>query len=212
MRIDVQQRLAAISGLDGGSVATNGPMFVNDLQPASWNGVLFFATDSGQVYQFSNPNWVNVSGGNTGQVVIQPTLFTSNIVTQTGNAIDNTIYTLTIPAGLCKINTRFRLSSYFKLNSGAIQQSGNQPYFKFGATIVGQCSVQGLCKFNVIGFNQGVLNSQAWSSVGLTPGISVFGLPISAIDTSAAVIVTLHWQPVQASDSMSFYGMCVEIA
>lgn len=56
VRLDVQQRMAAISGLDASK-----PNFAGDAQPANWNGILFFATDTGQVYQFNNPSWTNVT-------------------------------------------------------------------------------------------------------------------------------------------------------
>lgn len=56
LRVDTQQRMAAISGLDAVK-----PNFAADAQPASWNGILFFATDTGQIYQFNNPAWTNVT-------------------------------------------------------------------------------------------------------------------------------------------------------
>jgi len=56
LRVDTQQRMAAISGL-----STAMPNFAADAQPASWNGVLFFATDNGHVYQFNNPSWTDVT-------------------------------------------------------------------------------------------------------------------------------------------------------
>jgi hypothetical protein len=55
VRLDVQQRMAAISGLDAAK-----PAFASDAQPNNWNGVLFFATDSLKVYQFNNPAWTQV--------------------------------------------------------------------------------------------------------------------------------------------------------
>lgn len=65
-KIDIQERMSAISGLDASK-----PSF-----EASFAGVLFFATDTGLVYQWSGATWVqvNVGGGfatysNTTQVV-----------------------------------------------------------------------------------------------------------------------------------------------
>lgn len=55
-RLDIQQRMASISGLDA-----NKPNFAGDVQPANWNGMLFFATDTSRVYQFNNPNWTDVT-------------------------------------------------------------------------------------------------------------------------------------------------------
>jgi hypothetical protein len=56
-RLDTQQRMAAISGLDAAK-----PNFAGDAQPANWNGILFFATDTGITYQWNNPSWINVTG------------------------------------------------------------------------------------------------------------------------------------------------------
>jgi hypothetical protein len=56
--------MAAISGLDAAK-----PNFAGDVQPANWNGILFFATDTGKIYQFNNPAWTNVTG-----LFISPTL------------------------------------------------------------------------------------------------------------------------------------------
>jgi len=56
IRLDVQQRMAVISGLDAAK-----PNFAGDTQPGNWNGILFFATDSGKIYQFNNPTWTDVT-------------------------------------------------------------------------------------------------------------------------------------------------------
>src|SRR5580700_3766154 len=55
-RVDVQQRMSAISGLDAAK-----PTFNLDNTPANWNGILFFATDTGKIYQFNSPVWTNVT-------------------------------------------------------------------------------------------------------------------------------------------------------
>ena len=56
-RVDTQQRMAAISGVDASK-----PAFGADAQPANWNGILFFATDTGKIYQFNNPAWTDITG------------------------------------------------------------------------------------------------------------------------------------------------------
>jgi hypothetical protein len=58
IRLDVQQRMAVISGLDASK-----PNFAGDAQPGNWNGILFFATDTGKFYQFNNPTWTDVTSG-----------------------------------------------------------------------------------------------------------------------------------------------------
>lgn len=79
LKLDLQQRMSAISGNSVSS--TQFPNFVNDTQPTAWGtpsgGVLFFATDTGRVWQWTGstttPNttqgWLDVSdtiGGPTG--------------------------------------------------------------------------------------------------------------------------------------------------
>src|SRR5436853_7423259 len=56
LALNVQQLMAAISGLDAAK-----PAFGSDTQPANWNGILFFALDTGKVYQFNNPSWTEVT-------------------------------------------------------------------------------------------------------------------------------------------------------
>jgi hypothetical protein len=56
LRLDTQQRMAAISGLDA-----NKPNFGGDTQAANWSGILYFATDTGKIYQFNYPSWTDVT-------------------------------------------------------------------------------------------------------------------------------------------------------
>jgi len=56
LRLDIQQRMAVISGL-----STSMPAFASDAQPGNWTGVLFFATDNGNIYQFNGTTWNNVT-------------------------------------------------------------------------------------------------------------------------------------------------------
>ena len=56
LKLDLQQRMAVISGVDASK-----PNFAGDLQPAAWNGILFFAVDTGKIYQFNNPAWSDVT-------------------------------------------------------------------------------------------------------------------------------------------------------
>lgn len=90
-RLDTQQRMAAISGLDASK-----PTFNLDAQPANWNGILFFATDTGKIYQFNNPSWVDI----TSSLRLSTTAFYKNttIQTHTGTTTQDTIWTIPLPA------------------------------------------------------------------------------------------------------------------
>jgi hypothetical protein len=91
LRVDTQQRMAAISGLDAAK-----PNFAGDTQPASWNGILFFATDTGKIYQFNNPSWTDVTA--TFKAPSSIIFKNTTQIGHTGTVTLDTIYTATIPA------------------------------------------------------------------------------------------------------------------
>lgn len=77
LRLDIQQRMASISG-----ISTSLPSFGSDAQPSNWNGVLFFALDTNQIFQWQNPAWINVTGQ-----VNKPTVVASlDLTGQTANS------------------------------------------------------------------------------------------------------------------------------
>ena len=66
LRVDVQQRMAAISGTDAAK-----PNFSADAQATQWLGILYFALDTARVYQWDGTAWLDVtaqigSGGGGG--------------------------------------------------------------------------------------------------------------------------------------------------
>lgn len=109
LKVDLQERMAAISGLDAAK-----PDFSTDTQPSAWNGLLFFATDTGTVYQFSNPNWVPVSLSGVGTKRFVTTITNGTFT----NADGHILSTLTIPAG--NLNT----SSLIHVGAGAWDNDG----------------------------------------------------------------------------------------
>ena len=56
LKLDLQQRMGATSGLSTGL-----PNIGADAQPTNWTGLLFFATDTGAIYQWSGSAWVAVT-------------------------------------------------------------------------------------------------------------------------------------------------------
>lgn len=106
VKVDVQQRMAAISGLDAAK-----PTFGSDAQPANWNGILFFATDTGKIYQFNNPAWTDI----TATYVKSNVLYKNNVqVNHTGTLTVDNIYTVSIP--VLSANTDLRITWNFHLN------------------------------------------------------------------------------------------------
>jgi hypothetical protein len=93
-RLDAQQRMAAISGLDAAK-----PAFGADAQPANWNGILFFATDTGKIYQFANPVWVDVTGNF--QISGPRRVYQNgNLILHTGDVAIDTIYNFSLGSPL----------------------------------------------------------------------------------------------------------------
>ena len=100
-RLDIQQRVAAMSGLDASK-----PNFAGDAQPATWNGVLFFATDTGKVYQFNNPSWTDVTanfGLNSSGV------FRYTDIGGSTNGNNQVLFTITIPVGVLSVGSYIRV-------------------------------------------------------------------------------------------------------
>lgn len=225
-RLDTQQRMAAISGLDASK-----PNFAGDAQPANWNGVLFFASDTGQIYQFNNPGWTNI----TSAILRTATIYKSSVpVNLTGTTSLTQIFQVTVtPVG---INSRFRITLDF--NQFASSGLTNTVEILFGSTIISSLSWTSLivqAQYQMTGGNIGVSNSQRWDahlviggsgSPQLVPlgfassdgfgtvnpgGATSLTAVASAIDTTANVNVTVKAQPGANSDSLHFSGFIVEV-
>jgi hypothetical protein len=87
LALNVQQRMALISGTLA-SIWNPGA----DAQPANWTGLLYFATDTGQIFQWSGTAWVAIppiTGGIVGAAV--------NLTGQTGVIGSTVLYS--VPAG-----------------------------------------------------------------------------------------------------------------
>lgn len=100
-RLDTQQRMAAISGLDASK-----PAFGADAQPANWNGILFFAIDTGKIYQFNNPSWTDVTASFKGGVTKYNT---ATPVTKTNVAGD--LQSVVIPGGSLSVGQEIHINA-----------------------------------------------------------------------------------------------------
>lgn len=113
-RLDTQQRMAAISGLDASK-----PNFAGDAQPGNWNGILFFATDTGKIYQFNNPSWTDITANIVGASRTNKA-FTSSGST---NAVGQTLFDLSVPAGVLTAGSLIRMIGV--VNNGATSMNIN---------------------------------------------------------------------------------------
>ena len=200
-RLDTQQRMASISGLDA-----NKPNFAGDVQPVSWNGILYFATDTGNIYQFNNPVWTNVTSALTTKT---NALKAVNQVVHTGTTTMDTIYTLNLPANILGVNGRARMTFVFRPTSIA---GGCVTEITFGGTVIGTGNfiagwINNQIKVVLEGGNTGATNTQRWNGHMFVPGqvVQVFGISTtSAIDTTVGVAVTVAEQSSANSDSQTF--------
>lgn len=147
-RTDTQQRMAAISGLDA-----NKPNFGGDAQPNNWNGVLFFATDTGLIYQWTNPAWVNITT-NFSLTSSVKRYYTAGVAT-TGTG--QTVFTLTIPTGILGVGSVLDLVVNFVSGGMFININGadfaGSSQFSPGGQLVMHATIASLT--NLTGFIQG---------------------------------------------------------
>jgi hypothetical protein len=199
-KLDIQQRMGAISGLDASK-----PNFGGDTQPANWNGVLFFATDTGRVYQFNNPSWTDVTLG------IRNRVYRANtVVNQTGDTNPHTIYSVTLPQGVLNATSRIRIIAHWSIN--APQSGANIPTINFGATALKPGGSVGATRLEIVGGNFGNASAQTWTvwpedASGLATGQVLTG----TVNTLLAVTVTLTWTPTRITDTGQFIGMSIEL-
>lgn len=209
VKVDVQQRMAAISGLDAAK-----PNFAGDAQPANWNGILFFATDTGNIYQFNNPTWTNVTSNFTTKT---SALKAVNQVVHTGTTTLDTIYTLSIPANVIGITGRVRMTLWLKI--GVASGGSELLQINFGSTVLGGggtiAPVYGANQIKVVieGGNTGATNAQRWDGQMFINGQNVLNLitsQVGAIDTTANVPVTVQYQSGSNPASQTFDMFMIE--
>jgi hypothetical protein len=211
-RLDVQQRMGSISGLDASK-----PSFGSDAQPNNWNGVLFFAIDTGRIYQFVNPSWNDVTANvlHTSSVVKL-----TNQITHTGDTTLDTIYSLTIPAltttSMLRISVGLNVISgttngwSLSLGGTVITQVNNGANTATGASMI----------YRAFMANLGATNSQLWQG-----DIEFFKIPLptsditwfplyrtgTTVDTSVATNLLVQWQNGSSGEEQIFSYVLVEI-
>jgi hypothetical protein len=205
-KTDVQQRMAVISGNEAQK-----PAYAQDAQPIGWNGRIFWATDSGNLYQFSNPGFTNIrSSFPTRQVLKNQTQLNFN---QTGTVAS-------IPLPPLTATSRLRISATVQVvASPSPQPAGRQLNFMLNqslmANIVAMPSPsEYIIMIQVDGGNMGSVGQQSWAVGPVGAGgyalINVFVVN-TAVNTSVPTAVNLVWTLQDPADILGFYGMTVEI-
>lgn len=210
VKVDVQQRMAAISGLDAAK-----PNFAGDAQPANWNGILFFATDTGKIYQFNNPAWTDVTSNFTTK---SSALKAVNVVNHTGTTTVDNIYTLAMPANILGLTGRARITLWWKVN--VIGAGSNGVGVTFGGVDItgGGLSIASgfgtnLMRLVIEGGNTGAANAQRWNGqlfINQQPVTTLMTEFIGAIDTTAGVNIIAQWKNAANTDQQTFDSFTVE--
>lgn len=210
LRVDTQQRMAAISGLDAAK-----PAFGADAQPASWNGILFFATDTGKIYQFNNPAWTDVTASFTkGNTIYK----NSTVVNHTGTTTLDTIYTAPIP--ILTTTSILRISFAWQVNvqgAGSTSMIGSIAGAAFAVTInsYSNTSATFTCKTTIEILNVASVSVQNIWIQNAAPSSASQILPASfnsaAGNTGVASNFLLRMQNSANSDQQTFKGILVEL-
>jgi len=211
-RTDVMQRLSLLSG-----TLANRP--TPEIVNATWGGVgyglLYFSTDSSQIFQWNGAVWNDVT-----QSLIKTTFFKDNIThLHTGTVTEDVVYTNVINGGLLGTSNILRATLVFTptaLVSGGstirFKYGGNTPFF-YVVSIAGQVGVTYRIDFTM--GNQGVTNSQkvtaAVNGFPGTPATQVTASGTLATDSTVNQNFVVTAQNGAAGDSQSFLEYFLEI-
>ena len=113
LTLATQQRMAAISG---SLVSRWNPG--SDPQPTNWTGLLFFATDTNQIFQWNGGAWVDITSS------LRAYPYVVGYKSGSGSANTGNITVVTIPAsGMYRINGHLQITQ--SGSGGTIQMNTN---------------------------------------------------------------------------------------
>jgi hypothetical protein len=203
-RLDVQERMGAISGLDASK-----PPFGSDTQPTKWNGILFFAIDTGKIYQWNNPAWSDVTSNFIVSRAAQKSFIIQDLF---GVVPPGTLYSFPIPGGQLSTAGHFRATMFFNV----VSSSGNPNVFVTfgGANVLSPSTIilQGGTKIEVIGGNLGTTNSQSWDlTTNIFSGVGALSTihSTTVIDTTTTQNFIFGYQGFTGAH-VTFYKAIVE--
>lgn len=208
LKLDTQQRMALLSGT---FAARWNPG--TDIQPANWTGLLYFSTDTKQIFQWNGANWIDV----TNQLMSSRVIFKSTAaIGHTGTISNDVIYTVPIPASILGTNGTLRIT--VNLQPTVQTGAGNSVIFMtFGGTQVLQATVTAASFPNVIHSNlsnRGATNSQICNTVTLAqagPSNIQMSNVASAIDTTVLQNLVISIQNFVVGDNQTFHQCIVEV-
>ena len=208
LALNVQQRMAAISGLDAAK-----PSFGTDIQPLNWTGILFFATDTGNVYRWTGAAWVQVTFNNVGapsgyQILYKNFAFTAH----TGDTTEDVIYSFMLNGANLTATSGIRVRCQVAINTASGLGATLRFRFNGSALLTIQTSTNPLVEyFEYECLQIGSTNAQH----NLFKGISNVGAAVVAAGSTAVAMGTaqtfeMTMQNAANSDSQTFQEFVVE--
>jgi hypothetical protein len=219
LRLDIQQRMGAISGL-----STSMPAFGSDAQPTNWTGLLYFATDTGHIFQWSGSAWVDVTTDFLGSTTplnfstagglifnTNTTLVQANLGNWGQFAAANVVVTLPALSGTTKGQTFTIIPSGY---SGVVQCAGADTIVGYGG--ISGTSISIFADESVIIASNGsawYVVHDGWAPLALTPNrvtlSSAVSLSTSTLTTILSTSVTFPTRPGKYRADVRYSMWCV---
>ena len=209
-RTDVMQRMSLLSGTFANRPT---PEIVN----ATWGGVcyglLYFSTDTGQIFQWNGAAWVDISQN------FRSAFFKDNTThVHTGTVTEDVVYTNVISGGQLGTNGVIRATIVF---TPTVQGAGGTNIFvRYGGAvvitynIVAGAQIGVSYRFDVLMGNSGVTNAQRATTMNNGfPGAPQSQVVVlnTAIDSTVNQNFTVTAQNANNGDSQTFSQYLLEI-
>jgi hypothetical protein len=154
LALNVQQRMAAISGIQA-----NQPNLAGDAQPTNWTGLLYFATDTSRIFQWSGSAWVDITSSiGFGRFKFEGSNLVPVIVSDTVTL--SPLQSITIPANDIGIGQTFYLEASGQIG---IQSTGDTISISIYLDSV---------LLSIATFGLAAANSQSWFLRGFFSGLT----------------------------------------
>ncbi len=179
-KTDIRERLALLSG-----TLANRPTNMDAAFGGSGYGILYFATDTKQTFQWTGSAWTDVS------VSIFPFLSFSNTTLSVVDNPNTNLSSITIPAGTLLVGSLVTVFCRVKQNIGPSVQAAS---IAFGATTIGVVNL-GVGVIGTIHSDVIVLTSVSQRGIAFgiaTGGVSNINYVDPAENIANAILVTLN--------------------
>jgi len=157
----------------------------------------------------------DVTAGERSSTPVRVIAMSAVAVSAGADTNENTLATITIPAGIMGLNGALRVTTYWSLTNNANSKTLKVYFGGIGGTTYLSVDRASAASFSTQTFvhNRGAANSQVGNS---DAAANVFtattdALTTSAIDTSAATTVVITGQKASSGDTLTLAGYIVEL-